>query len=221
MNAAKDLTGQKFGFLTVLARQGTSGGKTKKARWLCQCDCGKQVVRESQYLRTPHRPGPRHCGCQHGNKTHAMSGTRPYQIWLNMRRRCLDKTDKDWLNYGGRGIRVCRRWATSFEAFWEDMGPTYVVGTTLERKNNNGPYSRANCRWATPQEQSNNTRRTVWLKTPKDLLTLEQAALAYGLRSGTLGARLKRYGWTLRKALETPGRQRYSTSRTAAPATAS
>lgn len=154
---AKDLTGQKFGFLTVLQRSGTSAGKNKKARWLCQCDCGQQVERESQYLRTKHRSGPRHCGCQHGNKKHGMSQKRPYLIWHRMLSRCTDPSDKDWKNYGGRGIRVCASWATSFQAFWRDMAPTYSSSMTLGRKNNNRGYSPSNCRWETAKQQANNT----------------------------------------------------------------
>ena len=219
LRRALDLTGQTFGYLTVLSRSGTSGGKTQKARWLCRCQCGNTVVRESQYLRTKHRLTPRHCGCQHGNKTHAMTNTRPYRIWNGMRRRCLSPSDKDWRNYGARGITVCPAWAQSFDAFWADMHSTYQPTLSLERVDNCGPYSPENCRWATASEQSSNTRSTVWLDTPKGRMTLEQAAVAYGLRAVTLGARLGRYGWPLEKALLTPGRQKYSTSRPVAPET--
>lgn len=221
MNPAKDLTGQRFGFLTVLYRDGTSGGVTQKARWRCRCDCGNEVTRESQYLRTKHRATPRHCGCQHGNKTHAMSKTRPYQIWVRMCKRCLDPSDKDFRNYGARGITVSKAWAASFDTFWKDMNETYRPELTLGRKNNDRGYSKANCAWETPRQQANNTRNSVWLETPQGRLTLEQAAQAYGLRSTTLSARLHRYGWPLERALNTPGRKKYSTSRTAARAVAS
>lgn len=219
LRRALDLTGQTFGFLTVLSRQGTSVGKTKKARWLCRCCCGKEVVRESQYLRTKHRTTPRHCGCRHGNKTHSMTNTRPYKIWVAMRRRCYDPTDKDWPRYGGRGVQVSIAWQSSFESFWKDMGPTYDAHLTLDRTDNNGHYSPENCRWATVQQQSSNTRSNVWLDTPRGRMTLEAAAQAYGLRSVTLAARLHRYKWPLEKALTTPGRKTYSTSRSVGPET--
>ena len=219
LRRALDLTGQTFGFLTALSRQGTSAGKNKKARWLCRCCCGNTVVRESQYLRTKHRAAPRHCGCQHGNKTHGMTSARPYQIWSKMRGRCLNPSDKDWPRYGARGITVCPTWAQSFDAFWADMRSTYQRTLSLERMDNNGPYSPENCRWATASEQSSNTRSTVWLDTPRGRMTLEAAALAYGLRSVTLAARLNRYKWPLEKALTTPGRKTYSTSRSAGPET--
>lgn len=225
---AKELTGQRFGFLTVLSRSGTSGGITKKARWLCQCDCGQQVIRESQYLRSKHRLSPRHCGCQHGNKQHAMTKTRPYQIWVNMRRRCTNPLDKDWKNYGARGITVCASWAQSFASFWEDMQSTYHPDRSLDRIDNNGSYCKQNCRWATNAEQSSNTRKNVWLDTPQGRMTIQQAAEQYALNPQTLRQRVNR-GWPLLEALtRAPSRAsrtehgRWSTtSRTAAPETAS
>lgn len=210
-NPALDLRGQRFGFLTVLRRQGSSTGLTRKARWLCRCDCGTEVTRESQYLRAKHRPAPRHCGCQHGNKRHAMSDTRPYRIWHGMRGRCLNPLDKDWRNYGARGITVCEAWVQSFAAFWSDMSSTYQPWLTLGRVDNSAGYSKANCRWETPQEQGNNTRANVMLNTPLGRMTLQQAATAYGLKAVTLGARLQRYGWSLERALTTPVPQRCTT----------
>lgn len=218
---ALDLTGNQYGYLTVVRRYGSTSGRTKKATWLCRCACGTEVIRESQYLRTLHRPGPRHCGCQHGNKVHGLTGQRPHRIWSGMRQRCSDPSNKDWRNYGGRGITVCERWRDSFPAFWEDMGPTYAPGLTLDRIDTHEGYSKANCRWATVHQQANNTRVNRMLDTPDGRMTLEQAAQAYNLRSVTLHARLYRYGWPLLKALTTLGRCPYTTSRTAGRATGS
>lgn len=202
-NPAKDLTGHRFGYLTVIRRAGTSTGKLKKARWLCRCDCGNLVTRESQYLRTKHRPSPRHCGCQHGNKTHGKSRTPLHRIWAGMKQRCNNPKSKDYPNWGGRGITVCDRWSGSFEAFAEDMGPSYQPGLSLGRRDNNGPYSPENCRWETWEEQHNNRRDNTVLITPKGKLTLAQAAREYGLKRVTLHARLTRYGWDLERALTT------------------
>lgn len=207
---AKDLTGQRFGYLTALARHGTSTGRTKKATWLCRCDCGVEVVRESQSLRSIHRPNAKHCGCRgnEANRTHGMTGTRPYRIWSGMRRRCTDSNDKDFKNYGARGVTVCKRWAKSFENFWADMGGGYADHLTLDRKNVNKGYSKANCQWATVREQGNNTRFNRWLETPKGCMTVAQAARTYGLEKGTLSARLTRYGWPLHEALTVKVRRR-------------
>lgn len=198
---AKDLTGQVFGFLTVTRRAGSSAGANKKARWECLCRCGRTVVRESQYLRTKNRTTVRSCGCLHGNQTHKMSKTRPYRIWVNMRRRCGDPRDKDWANYGGRGVTVCASWAESFDVFWQDVKAGYAPHLTLGRLDNDGPYSPQNCRWETPSEQARNRRSSRYLDTPKGRMTLEEAATAFGVKPVTLGARLDRYKWSLEKAL--------------------
>lgn len=191
-NPAKDLLGQVFGCLTVIARAGSSGGLAKKARWSCRCECGNIVTRESQYLRTDSRRYPRSCGCHHGNETHKMSGTRPYSIWVNMQRRCHDIGDKDWQNYGGRGISVCKRWRESFENFWADMQEGYSPLLTLGRKDNYGNYVRSNCGWETPREQANNRRGNIFIDTPKGRMTVAQAAHEFGLKPITIRKRMGR-----------------------------
>lgn len=203
-NPAKNLLGQRFGYLKVIARAGTTvGTATQCATWLCQCDCGKQVIRRSQYLRTKHRVHPRSCGCHHGNETHKMSQTKQYSNYQNMLRRCHDSLDKDYKNYGARGIEVCKKWRESFENFWEDMGVGYSHGLTLDRIDNNGPYAPENCRWATLKQQANNTRYNVLIDTPTGQMTIAQAAETYGIKSITLRKRLKA-GWPVRIALTTP-----------------
>jgi hypothetical protein len=203
---AVDLTGRVFGYLTVLHRAPIATAKTKTARWVCQCACGNVVERQSQYLRNTTRKYPRSCGCHHGNEMHKMSYSRPFRIWMGLRSRCTKPTDKDWKNYGARGITVCPQWLHSFETFWRDMQPGYADSLTLDRLDVNGPYSPDNCRWATTYQQANNTRYNRHIDTPKGRMTIAQAARAFGLKPVTLYARLTRYKWPLERALSTPGR---------------
>ena len=121
-----------------------------------------------------------------------------------MRRRCTDPEDKDWAAYGGRGVTVCDRWATSFSAFWSDVREGYDPRLTLGRKNNDGPYSKENCRWETPVQQGRNKRSTVFLDTPKGRMSVAEAAETFKILPVTLYARLNRYGWSVDRALTTP-----------------
>ena len=217
-NPAKPLLDLRFGFLTVVARAGNNGLHSPKARWLCRCDCGREVTRESQYLRAKHRTHPRSCGCHHGNETHKMSHSRPYHIWVSMRRRCMDPSDKDFKNYGARGIYPCARWRDSFECFWADMAEGYAAHLTLGRHNNDTGYSKRNCRWETTKQQGDNKRNTVWLDTSRGRMTLTQAAEAYGVSRTALRQRLAK-GWPLLEALtrvpsraSRPGHGRWSTT---------
>ena len=201
-NPAKDLIGQTFGFLTVTKRAGTTVNTVNQcATWKCECKCGNVVIRRSQYLRAPHRTHPRSCGCQHGNRTHGGSHSVLFYKWEGMRERCYNPSCKDYRNWGARGITMCKRWRDSFKNFRADMEATYRPGLSLGRKDNNGPYSPQNCRWETAKQQANNTRRSVFIDTPKGRMTVTQAAEAYSLKKVTLHARLYRYGWTVARAL--------------------
>ncbi len=90
------------------------------------------------------------------NTTHGLSRTKIYLVWGGMINRCHNTNSKDYKHYGGRGIKVCKRWH-KFEDFYKDMGDT-SEGLTLERINNNKGYNKKNCKWATRKEQNNNQR---------------------------------------------------------------
>lgn len=169
-----DLTGRKFGRWTVI---GLSHRKPPHYFWSCVCDCGTQRIVQGQSL------GVRSfsCGCLRKeivktvNTTHGFSKTKISFVWRQMLQRCNNPKAKVYPYYGGRGIKVCKRW-NKFENFLEDMLPTYREGLSLDRRNNDGNYSPSNCRWATKQDQARNRRSTVYVETPIGRLPLGVAA---------------------------------------------
>lgn len=143
------------------------------------------------------------CGCQRSEaaKTHGLSGTRIYNAWQNMTRRCYDKKNTHYKHYGGRGITVCDRWRHSFENFLEDMGKTYDKKLELDRIDFNGNYELSNCRWATETEQANNSRRNIFLEYMGRKYSLSQWARIIGVSPSTFAEKMSN-GWAVFKIFE-------------------
>lgn len=198
-----DLTGQRFGNLTVLEYRG-------KSTWLCRCDCGTEREVRGDHLRYGHSHS---CGCLQGpiKHGHAKGGSRPaeYRAWMNMRQRCKNEADQDFANYGGRGITVCERWQ-EFASFYEDMGPRPSPDHSLDRIDNDGPYSPDNCRWATRQEQQRNTRRNKLLTYKGKTQCIAEWADEIGLSYQGLLYRLRTYEDVNRALTKEPQRRRRS-----------
>src|SRR6266568_1459518 len=167
MPRAIDLTGVRFGHLTVISI--AEGQRIRKGlAWICRCDCGTEKIFASNTLRTGHSQS---CGChmhdgQHGQSRRGQP-TPEYMAWDSMKQRCLNPRHKDFPRYGGRGIRVHPDWVHSFEAFYDHVGPRPGSGYSLDRIENDGNYEPDNVRWTTWEVQARNQRpRTPGLKRP-------------------------------------------------------
>lgn len=159
---AKDLLGKRFGKLTVIKREYNKPGT--HARWLCKCDCGKEVVIQSHCLTSGKQKS---CGCfvVEMHTTHGESKSRLYNIWNCMKQRCGNKNNHNFKEYGARGITVCEEWKNSFEVFYKwamenGYKPDAKRGEcTLDRIDNNGNYCPDNCRWTSMKNQCQSRRR--------------------------------------------------------------
>ena len=161
----KDLTGSKFGRLTVIERQGSN--KHGRPLWLCECECKKRIIKSSQALISSHTQS---CGClrmevlNKSHTKHGLKGTRLYEIWKSMKKRCCNPKQTNYKNYGGRGITVCDEWKKDFQAFYDwAMAHGYDANAsrgecTIDRIDANGNYCPGNCRWITIAEQQRNKR---------------------------------------------------------------
>ena len=189
-----NLQGFHFGSLTVL-QLGKSHGNG--AVWLCQCKCGTQKeIRASDMVQG----SVKSCGCEHTKRiakastTHGMTNTRTYSIWQAMRLRC-NRINQD---YSCRGITYDERW-DSFENFYLDMGEV-PEGMSIDRIDVNGNYNKDNCRWATREQQANNTRANVFIEWNGKRQTRSQWERELNMKPTTLRSRLKA-GWSLDRAM--------------------
>jgi len=197
------LSGKRFGRLSVIAAAGSDG---HHSLWKTRCDCGRESVKLGTELRSQRFCSPL---CPHhisevrvARATHAMSRHPAYAVWRSMLARCNRPSHRAFKNYGGRGIHVCEAWSR-FESFWEDMGPSYVPGLTLDRIDNDAGYWKENCRWASRTVQARNKLGNVFILTPLGTMTIAEASDRFGIASVTLSHRIKR-GWPAEKLLIEP-----------------
>lgn len=190
----KEIAGQVFGRLTAVRRMGKD--QFGKTQWECMCVCGVVILVDVSRLIGGNTKS---CGClvsdgfrrrnaQRKAEAFGMYHVRARNSWHHMIDRCENPKNKHYKDYGGRGIKVCERWK-DLKAFVADMGDP-PDGMTLDRwPNKNGNYEPANCRWATPKQQAQNTRRNIIVKLQGEEMCLSEAAVRLKINKGTLHSR--------------------------------
>lgn len=179
----------KFNKLTVIKLADKKSPRGERY-WDCKCDCGNVCVVKGVNLRNGNTTS---CGCNKKgiHATHGKTNSKEYNIWDSMIGRCHRENRKDYHHYGGRGIFVCERWR-KFKYFYEDMGDMPSNNHSLDRIDNNGPYSPENCRWATLEEQHNNTRVNNYITFRGETKTLTQWARERKMNEDTIRRRLRK-----------------------------
>jgi len=202
-----DLVGKRFGKLTVISKGITD--KNSRLYWNCLCDCGNEVSKLGLLLRDGRTKS---CGClrseyvSNKNKTHGMARTKMNMVWQEMKSRCRNPNHKRYSDYGGRGISYQESWE-EFINFYNDMSDTYQDGLTLDRIDNDGDYTKENCRWSSYLSQNNNKRNCVYETVGGIRATRSQLADMFGIPRCTFYWRLS-HGMTVEEALTTSKKQK-------------
>lgn len=205
----QNLSNMRFGRLVCIKPVGRYE-KNRSIIWQCKCDCGNvvEVVRGSLVSGKT-----RSCGCLqkekateacksrtiHGFGAQKLTGSGLYKSWAHMKERCLNSNNQNYKYYGGRGIKVCKKWLT-FNGFREDMERSYKRGLCIERIDNNGDYEPSNCRWANRVEQNNNKRNNRLITCHGETMTVAQWARKTGIAYKTIINRIY-CGWDPRLAV--------------------
>lgn len=206
---ASDLTGEKFGRLTVTAFSHVNSQRLRC--WKCRCECGGEVTTSGRNLRSGITVS---CGCRRretlslnrrrcGNVTHGKSKTPEYRCWTSMLARCRNAATISFPHYGARGITVCERWTNSFVAFLQDMGPKPSPAHSIDRINSDGNYEPGNCRWAPPEVQARNKRGVRLVTFRGETICLADWAARVGIKPMALARRLDA-GWSVERAMTSP-----------------
>jgi hypothetical protein len=210
MSRVLDLTGHRFGRLTVIEFDGI---KTRhRAYWICKCECGQVKSICGHDLMTGYTKS---CGCLRADNgrlqltKHGKSRTRLYYIYQSMKQRCNDKNHHAYKDYGGRGIVVCNEWM-AFNAFYDwaiKNGYRENAGLSIDRINVDGNYCPENCRWAIIDTQANNKRSNKYFELNGEHHSIAEWAKILGGSASLIHARLRK-GWSIEKALSIPVRKK-------------
>lgn len=212
MGRFNDLTGKRFGRLTVVSRGENAYRKNgdPRTRWVCVCDCGKSKLIYGEALA---RGVTKSCGCIQKERAsatmtkHGSTNTKLYGVWCSMKNRCNNKNNPHYNLYGGRGISVCDEWERDYSSFekWS-LSNGYFESKrrgdcTIDRIDPDKGYSPDNCRWVSVVVQTNNLRCNRKVECFGKTCTIGDLAREYNMPYSKLYQRITRYGYTPEEAV--------------------
>lgn len=209
MRKFKDLTGMRFGKLTVLEYT-NKRNLNRNILWRCLCDCGNEIYVATSCLNSGHTKS---CGCGKNNFVemgkiggkfgkHHLSRTRLYKCYNHMINRCHNSSNIQYKDYGGRGIKVCEEWKNDFISFYNwAMSNGYKDDLTIDRIDVNGNYEPSNCRWVNKYLQANNKRNNVYIACNNETLTIAQWSNRLNINYWNIRRKIQK-GWTIQQIID-------------------
>ena len=209
MRKFKDLTGMRFGKLTVLEYT-NKRNLNRNILWRCLCDCGNEIYVATSCLNSGHTKS---CGCEKNNFVemgkiggkfgkHHLSRTRLYKCYNHMINRCHNSSNIQYKDYGGRGITVCEEWKNDFISFYNwAMSNGYKDDLTIDRIDVNGNYEPNNCRWVNKYLQANNKRNNVYITCNNETLTIVQWSNRLNINYWNIRRKIQK-GWTIQQIID-------------------
>lgn len=204
----KMFAGDRYGRLVMIKRVAVL--RPGRAQiWLAVCDCGTSIEVRAESVRNC---STKSCGClqkelvavrarKHGQGAHGRR-TAEYKTWLRIKSRCASPNDSDYRKYGARGIAVCERWASSFEAFLADMGQRPSSKHSIDRINGSGNYEPGNCRWATSDVQALNTTWVRFVTLEGERVSCAEAERRLGIGRSRISPFATRRGISHQEAMD-------------------
>lgn len=193
----RDLSGNVYGYLSVLRRSSDKGnGKKPVIKYTCRCVCGKDLDVKSDSLLSGHTVS---CGCKKIKHNHA-NKERLYNIWKCMRQRCNNPKNPSYPCYGGKGVIICDEW-NEYQGFREwALANGYDDSLSIDRIDPDGNYCPSNCRWADDKTQMNNQTRNRYFEYEGKRYTMAQLAEKFHLSYSAMQHRIER-GWDMERII--------------------
>lgn len=203
-----EIINKKYGKLTVIAE---GNPNLVGRRVVCICECGKQKEVRLSHLKNGSIVS---CGCRISeflikfNTKHGLRKTPLYKTWCGMKERCCNPKSRNYKNYGGRGIKVCKEWMDCFKCFYDwAISNGYSEELYLDREQNDGDYCPSNCRWITQKQNCRNTRKNRNISYNGVNICVSEWAEKLGINRSLISDRLNKLNWSIENTLSTPARK--------------